>query len=116
MRRVGREALLVPIRNRVGDLDSIFTLNESAILVWEALDGRMSLDDVIDRMCAEYDVDRALAAGDVAEIVGALVDARLLERAAGARISGPPSADLGSDDAPSADRSSADGGPEVRTP
>ncbi len=50
MRRVGKEALLVPVRNKVGDLDSIFTLNETAIAVWESLDGKASLDEVVDRL------------------------------------------------------------------
>ena len=81
MRRVGREALLVPVRNRVGDLDSIFTLNETAIVVWESLDGRTAMDGVIDRLCREYDVDRDRAAGDAEEIVRSLVEAGLLEAA-----------------------------------
>ena len=81
MRRVGSEALLVPVRNRAGDLDSIFTLNETAIIVWEALDGRTPLEAVVDRLCREYDVDRERAAADAGEIVGALAEAGLLERA-----------------------------------
>ena len=81
MRRVGQEALLVPVRNRVGDLDSIFTLNETAIAVWESLDGKTSIDDIADKLCREYDVDRARAAEDAGEIVRALVEAGLLEAA-----------------------------------
>jgi hypothetical protein len=81
LRRVGHEALLVPVRNRVGDLDSIFTLNETAIAVWEAIDGQTSMDVVVDRLCNEYDVDRHRAAGDAEEIVKSLLEAGLLERA-----------------------------------
>ena len=80
MRRVGREALLIPVRNRVGDLDSIFTLNETAITVWESLDGRTPMDEVVDRLCAEYDVDRERAAADAGETVRTLLEAGLLER------------------------------------
>ena len=79
VRRVGREALLVPVRNRVGDLDSIFTLNETAIVVWEAIDGRTPLDAVIGRVCRDYDVEPGRAAADVEEIIRSLVDAGLLE-------------------------------------
>ena len=81
MRRVGKEALLVPVRNKVGDLDSIFPLNETALAVWEALDGKASLDEVIDRLCRDYDVDRGRAAEDTDEIVRTLVEAGLLEAA-----------------------------------
>ena len=79
VRRVGREALLVPVRNRVGDLDSIFTLNETAILVWEAIDGHTPLDAVVDRICRDYDVERGRAAADAEEIVRSLIEAGLLE-------------------------------------
>src|SRR3954451_4237079 len=79
VRRVGREALLVPVRNRVGDLDSIFTLNETAIVVWEAIDGRTPLDAVVERVCREYDVERDRAAADAEEIVRSLAEAGLLE-------------------------------------
>ncbi len=79
MRRVGKEALLVPVRNKVGDLDSIFTLNETAIAVWESLDGKTSVDDVADKLCRQYDVDRGRAADDAGEVVRALVEAGLLE-------------------------------------
>ncbi len=79
LRRVGQEALLVPVRNKVGDLDSIFTLNETAIAVWQAIDGNTSLDQVVDRLCRDYDVTREQASADAAEIVRALVEARLLE-------------------------------------
>jgi len=81
LRRVGKEALLVPVRNKVGDLDSIFTLNETAIAVWESLDGRASLDHVIDRLCRDYDVNRERAAEDAGEIVRTLLEAHLLEAA-----------------------------------
>ena len=81
MRRVGREALLVPVKNRVGDLDSIFTLNETAIAVWESLVGHTPMDAVVERLCRDYDVDRDRAAGDAEEIVRSLLEAGLLERA-----------------------------------
>ncbi len=81
MRRVGKEALLVPVRNRVGDLDSIFTLNETAIVVWESLDGRTPLGNVVDILCRDYDVARDRAATDAGEIVATLLGAGLLEPA-----------------------------------
>ena len=79
LRRVGKEALLVPVRNKVGDLDPIFTLNETAIAVWESIDGKSSLDEVVDRLCHDYDVSREQAAADAGEVVRSLVEARLLK-------------------------------------
>jgi hypothetical protein len=93
MRRVGREALLVPVRNRVGDLDSIFTLNETAIVVWESLDGNTPMEAVVDRLCRDYDVDRDRAAGDAEEIVRSLLEAGLLENVMLSREDGEASQD-----------------------
>ena len=81
MRRVGREALLVPVRNRVGDLDSIFTLNETAIAVWEAIDGRTPVAGIVEKICDDFDVESERAAADAAEVVRTLVEAGLLEAA-----------------------------------
>ena len=79
IRRIAGEAILVPIRNRVGDLDSIFTMNETAITIWEAIDGNTALHDVIDRVCDDYEVDAKTAAADTREIVMSLIEAGLLE-------------------------------------
>jgi hypothetical protein len=80
LRRIGDEAVLVPVRSNVGDLDSIFTLNQSAITIWESLDGNMALHRVIDRLCTEYDVERETAAADTRELVSRLDGAGLIER------------------------------------
>lgn len=81
LRQIGDEAILVPIRNRVGDLDSVFTLNGSALTIWEALDGNTALHRVIDRICEEYEVDRDTAAADTREILASLAEAGLIEKA-----------------------------------
>ena len=55
-RRIENETVLVPIRNNVGDLDCIFSLNPVGALVWEQLDGVATLGDIRDRIVGEYDV------------------------------------------------------------
>ncbi len=81
LRRIADEAVLVPVRSNVGDLDSIFTLNQSAITIWESLDGNTALQSVIDHVCAEYEVDRETAAADAREILARLAEAGLIEKA-----------------------------------
>ena len=80
LRRIGEEAVVVPVRNNVGDLDSVFTLNQSAITIWESLDGKAALHRVIDHFCAEYEIDRDTAAADARELIGRLAEAGLIER------------------------------------
>ena len=42
-REIAGEVILVPIRNNVGDLESIYTLNETAARIWALLDGDHTL-------------------------------------------------------------------------
>lgn len=79
LRRIAEEAVLVPVRSNVGDLDSIFTLNQTAITIWGALDGSTPLTRVIDLVCSEYDVDRDTAAADTREILAQFAEAGLVE-------------------------------------
>ena len=38
-RQIAGEMILVPIRQNVGDLESIYLLNETALFAWQLLDG-----------------------------------------------------------------------------
>ena len=78
LRRIGRESILVPIHNKVGDLDSVYTLNEVASLIWSMLDGQTRTSSILDRVCDEYDVSRESAATDLGDLLQSLERARLI--------------------------------------
>lgn len=78
-REIAGETILVPIRQNVGDLESIYTLNETASRIWALLDGRRTLRDVRDEMVAEFEVDEAEAEQDLLELVEQLQAAGALE-------------------------------------
>jgi hypothetical protein len=42
-REVAGETIIVPIRGNVGDLNSIYTLNEVGTKIWELIDGKNSV-------------------------------------------------------------------------
>jgi hypothetical protein len=65
-RRVADECILVPIRRRSEDVESIYTLNEVAAFVWELLDGQRRFDDLRDAVVAEFEVERDQAESDLA--------------------------------------------------
>ncbi len=71
-RRIAGEVLLLPIREKVGDLESIYALNEVGARVWELLDGRRSVADLRDSIVAEFDVTPAQAEADILEFLGKL--------------------------------------------
>jgi hypothetical protein len=55
-RKIGDECILVPIRQGVGDLESIYTLNETAARIWELLDGTAKGTEIRDKITEEFDV------------------------------------------------------------
>jgi hypothetical protein len=83
VRRIGDESVVVPVRSHVGDLDSLFTLNEVASRVWELLDGRHSLDAIIETLCEEFDVTAEVAAKDVEDLIRTLEEAHLVQAVEG---------------------------------
>lgn len=84
LRQVGSESILVPIRNRVGDLDSVYVLTPVAARIWALLDGNRDVEDVVAKICDEYeaepdvvraDLDELLASLEAADLIGAAVEA-----------------------------------------
>lgn len=68
-RRIADEVILLPIRKNMGDLESIFTLNEVAARVWELLNGRRSLEEVRDMIVAEFEVTPETVEADLRELL-----------------------------------------------
>lgn len=81
LRSVGDEGVLVPIRNRVADLDSVYVMSPVAVRIWSLIDGQTNLDTIVARLRDEYEVEPAVAAQDVNELVAALEEAELIRRA-----------------------------------
>jgi hypothetical protein len=79
VRRVGDESVVVPVRNRVGDLDSLFTLNDVASRIWELLDGRRPLNAVVETICEEFEVAPDVAAKDAGDLIRTLEEMHLVE-------------------------------------
>ena len=79
-RNIAGETLIVPIRNRVGDLDSIYTLNEVGVRVWSLVDGQTSVNQMVATISDEYEVDQATARQDIAELLEDLAGAKLIRQ------------------------------------
>jgi len=83
-RIIAGEAVLVPVARNSDEVDSIYTLNETASTIWGALDGQRTLAEIIDLIVAEYEVTREQAEVDLYELVAQLseVQAVVVEGAA----------------------------------
>ena len=77
-RDVAGETIVVPIKNKVGDLNSIFTLNEIGTVIWGLIDGRKSVSDIVDAVCETYEVEPEVAEKDTCEFLNTLKEAGLL--------------------------------------
>jgi len=66
-RKIADEFILVPIRQNVGDLESISTLNEVAARIWELIDGKMMVREIKDKIVEEFEVTPKQAEKDLIE-------------------------------------------------
>jgi hypothetical protein len=66
-RKIADEFILVPIRQNVGDLESICTLNEVAARIWELIDGKMKAREIKDKIVEEFEVTPKQAEKDLVE-------------------------------------------------
>jgi hypothetical protein len=68
-REIVGETILVPIRKNVGDLESIYTLNETASRIWALMDGQRSVGEIRDRIVEEFEVGEEEAERDLVELL-----------------------------------------------
>ena len=64
-RKTGNEYVLVPITNNIADMNSVYTLNETGAFIWEHIDGKRSVEEIIDELTNEFDIDKQNAESDV---------------------------------------------------
>lgn len=84
-RMIGGELMIMSSRT-----SSLFSLNETAALLWQAADGVTPLAEIVERdICSSFDVDAATALRDTEALAGELAEHGIL------RISAQP---LPSDD------------------
>ena len=69
-RKTGNEYVLVPVTDNIADMDSVYTLNETGAYIWEQIDGKKTVEEIIDAVTREYDIDNETASNDVFEFVG----------------------------------------------
>ena len=66
-RKIADEFILVPIRQNVGDLESIYTLNDTAARIWELIDGERKVRKIKEKITEEFEVTPEEAEKDIIE-------------------------------------------------
>jgi hypothetical protein len=67
-RRIADEVILVPVSREVGEIDSLYVLNDVGARIWDLIDGR-SLEQVRDAIVDEFEVNEATAEEDVTLLI-----------------------------------------------
>ena len=77
-RMIADETLVVPIRNNVGNLDSIYSFNPLGSDLWKLLEEEISLEEMCAWVTEHYEVTTERALQDIRQFVGELVGTGLV--------------------------------------
>jgi hypothetical protein len=84
-REVEGELIIVPLVSGMAeDEDALFTLNATGRAIWDRLDGKRSLKDVVTELSTEYDGPQGEIEADVLGLVGELAQRKMVEIAGAA--------------------------------
>jgi hypothetical protein len=79
-RTIRGERVLVPLASSSETLDSLYTLNETAGLIWDLAGAGKSEPQITEALSAQYDVSTSTARADVAAVLSDLIEAGVLQR------------------------------------
>ena len=66
------ENILVPIRQNVADLESIYTLNEVGAHIWDLIDGKNQVWKIKEQIVQEFGAAPKVAEEDILEFIAQL--------------------------------------------
>ena len=78
-RQLGDETVLVPI-NQIGvDVQSIYTLNDTAAAVWKKLKTEYREEDLIAAIESEYDADNGVIKQDIQNLLEEFIEGEFIK-------------------------------------
>jgi hypothetical protein len=72
-RRIVDELILVPIRQSVAEMETLYTLNEVGARVYELIDGKRPVREIVEAIVSEFEVTFETAEADVGEFISQLL-------------------------------------------
>lgn len=78
LREVAGSNIVVPVGEGSLDFSGVITLNEVGAFIWKILQNDVTSEEIIEKMLAEYDVDKETAENDVNEYISTLRGAELI--------------------------------------
>lgn len=84
-REIDGALIIVPLTSGVGDMeDDLFSMNESGTEIWNMLDGKKTLQEIVEALARQYQAEPGRIEQDVAGIVEELLKRRMLVEATAA--------------------------------
>ncbi len=80
-REIAGEAILVPIRGNLADMQRIYTLTATGAFIWRRLDGAAPLGSIREAVLSEFDVGPEEAESSITTFMDDLVASGLAGRA-----------------------------------
>ena len=71
-RVIAGEAILIPISKETQVAGRLLSLNEVGAFIWERIDGKKRLDEILAEISREYEVDEEIARNDLLELIADL--------------------------------------------
>jgi Coenzyme PQQ synthesis protein D (PqqD) len=77
-RKIDSELIIVPVRSGVGDLNSLYTLNPVGSVLWDFMNERHTVGEMVERVCEEFEVTAAQAQQDIEAFLDSLLEEKLV--------------------------------------
>ena len=77
-RKIAGELFLVPVKGKMADMENIFALTAVAEYIWDRLDGRKSLNEILNNVVDRFDVEHEQVESDIQEFIMELLGAGLI--------------------------------------
>ncbi|MEW6333588.1 MAG: PqqD family protein [Thermodesulfobacteriota bacterium] len=84
-REIDGALIIVPLTAGVGDMeDDLFSMNETGTEIWNLLDGKKTIREIVDALAGQYRADAGEIEADVSGIVKELLKRRMIVEATAA--------------------------------
>ena len=78
-REIEGELIIVPLTSGIGDMDDdLFTLNETGRAIWDRLNGKRSLEDIVEELHNEFEDKAGEIEQDVVGLAAELLKRKML--------------------------------------
>ena len=78
-REIEGELIIVPLVSGIGDMeDELYTMNETGKIIWDKLNGKQSLKEIVRRLSPKYESTESEIEKDVIGLVNELLKRKLI--------------------------------------